>query len=184
MTDRTDVEPAPRLDEKWSLGFREWVAACLEKDPALRPTADELARLDFCRIAPPQPAADATLPVVRRWLDRRAVEELVATLAAAAAHLRQLQERGAAAPCGAPPGADAPATAAWLLDDARNSDDEPRLAALADQLDLPRGHVEASVAAFLKAAAAGDDAAAAARAAVPVFDADVVLDDPPPGVGV
>lgn len=155
-------EPPPCLpDGHWSAKFRSCLATCLRKDPAERPTADQVVRDAFCTIDDDESVCSSS-GRVKRQLARRSVGELVATLQASAAHLRLLHERGAS--CGAPDGA-APADAAvWLVADAG-------LAPLADQLDLPADRVDAAVRAFVAAAKAGQDAAAAARAAVPeAFD--------------
>ncbi|KAJ9097644.1 hypothetical protein QFC21_004680 [Naganishia friedmannii] len=49
--------PAPRLDPReaqWSAEFRDFVGACLEKDPEVRPTATELLAHPFLRKAGPK----------------------------------------------------------------------------------------------------------------------------------
>ena len=165
-------EPPPRLpadDARWSPAFRSFLEACLAKDPETRPAAAALCEAGFCAEAAlpaaPAPAAPDVPDDLRRRLKRRAVEELLTTLRASAAHLRHLSDRGARAPGGAPPGGDAGDTARWLLD-AAGDDGAPRLATLAEQLDLPLDEVRAVAAAFLDAARAGGDADAAARAAV------------------
>ncbi|BDA40402.1 probable serine/threonine-protein kinase 24 at N-terminal half [Coccomyxa sp. Obi] len=44
-------DPAPRLEGSFSQPLREFVARCLHKDPALRPSASELLQDDFVRDA-------------------------------------------------------------------------------------------------------------------------------------
>ena len=98
-------EPPPRLpadDARWSPAFRSFLEACLAKDPESRPPAAALCEAGFCAEAAlpaaPAPAAPDVPDDLRRRLKRRAVEELLTTLRASAAHLRHLSDRGARAP--------------------------------------------------------------------------------------
>ena len=88
-------EPPPRLpadDARWSPAFRGFLEACLAKDPEKRPPAAALCEAGFCAEAAlpaaPAPAAPDVPDDLRRRLKRRAVEELLTTLRASAAHLR------------------------------------------------------------------------------------------------
>ena len=153
-------EPPPTLPDHYSEKFRACVASCLAKDPAKRPTADDVVRDPFCGIDDDESVCSTTDSVKRR-LHRRSVGELVATLQASACHLRQLHERGAS--CGAPSDASAADAAAWLVN-------EVALDTLADQLDLPLDKVDTAVAAFVDASKNNEDAAAATKAAMDCGD--------------
>ena len=153
-------EPPPTLPDHYSEKFRACVASCLAKDPAERPTADDVVKDPFCGIDDDESVCSTTDSVKRR-LHRRSVGELVATLQASACHLRQLSERGAS--CGAPSDASAADAAAWLVN-------EVALDTLADQLDLPLDKVDTAVAAFVSASKNNEDAAAATKAAMDCGD--------------
>jgi len=60
--------PPPRLEGNFSKAFKEFVAACLQKDPKQRPSARELLSHSFMRLILPNPLALKNLIAqYRRW---------------------------------------------------------------------------------------------------------------------
>ncbi|KAJ1461254.1 kinase-like domain-containing protein [Pelagophyceae sp. CCMP2097] len=144
--------PPPQLpeDEPWSADFRAFLAKCLAKDPARRSTAAGLAAHAFVRDAADDDRGVPRTPAAAQQLLRRAHDELDTMLVACAAHLEGLAKNGARVP-GVAPGCRSAAQAAREL--LVGNQGASKLAALADQLDLPLDAVEARVRAYVSHAA-------------------------------
>ena len=60
--------PAPELEGNYTKQFKEFVAACLNKDPEKRPTAKELLRHRFIRTARKTSSLVELIDKRNRWL--------------------------------------------------------------------------------------------------------------------
>ncbi|GJJ76998.1 serine/threonine-protein kinase 24/25/MST4 [Entomortierella parvispora] len=60
--------PPPVLEGNYSKAFKDFVAACLQRDPALRPSAKELSKHRFIRAAKKSSYLTELLEIHERWL--------------------------------------------------------------------------------------------------------------------